>query len=190
MTPRGYPNFNFYVKNLLLVFRTDGEINPVWAFLTMFLHVNHPLSQQVKMDEITKNMIPNAHSAERGPKVQCDIHQGKYGQCDILTCKCYPCVYFDMQLLTCVGTHIYKKRCVCIIYKVQFFVMVKNQMEDDACVYLNSQMCKCNTKNRKTCVLCAESQKLKVSIFHLTTHLQKEAMFCASTPVGHQDSAP
>jgi hypothetical protein len=73
------------------------------------------------MDKIAKNMIPNAHSAERSPKVQCDIHQGKYRPCDILTRKCYLCVYFDMQLLTRVGTHTYKKCCVCIIYKVPFF---------------------------------------------------------------------
>ncbi len=46
--------------------------------------INHPLSQQVKMDEIAKNMIPNAHSIERSPKVQCDIHQGKYELCVIL----------------------------------------------------------------------------------------------------------
>jgi hypothetical protein len=131
--------------------------------------INYPLSQQVKMDKIATNMIPNAHPAERSPKAQCDIHQGKCGLCDILTLKCYPCVYFDMQLLTHVGTHIYKKRCVCIIYKVNFFVMVKNQMQDDVCVYLNSQICKCNTKNRKSCVLYTESQKLKVSIFHLKT---------------------
>jgi hypothetical protein len=43
--------------------------------------LSHPLSQQVKMDEIAKNMIPNALSAERNPKVKCDIHQGKYGLC-------------------------------------------------------------------------------------------------------------
>jgi hypothetical protein len=42
------------------------------------------------MDKIAKNMIPNAHFAERNPKAQCDIHQGKYG----------PCVYFDTQMLT------------------------------------------------------------------------------------------
>jgi hypothetical protein len=40
MTPRGYPNFNSYVKNLrVLVFWTDGDINPVWASLTTFLQV-------------------------------------------------------------------------------------------------------------------------------------------------------
>jgi hypothetical protein len=27
--------------------------------------INHPLSQQVKMDEIAKNMIPNANSAKK-----------------------------------------------------------------------------------------------------------------------------
>ena len=47
--------------------------------------INHPLSQQVKMDEIAKKVIPNAHSAERNPKAQCDIHQGKHALC----------VYFD-----------------------------------------------------------------------------------------------
>ncbi len=41
--------------------------------------INHPLSQQVKMDEIAKNMIPNTNSAERNLKVQCDIHKEKYG---------------------------------------------------------------------------------------------------------------
>ncbi len=30
MTPRGYPNFNSYMKNLR-VFIFDGEINLVWA---------------------------------------------------------------------------------------------------------------------------------------------------------------
>jgi hypothetical protein len=55
--------------------------------------INHPLSQQVKMDKVAKNMIPNAHSEERNPKAQCDIHQGKYGLCDILTRKCYPCIF-------------------------------------------------------------------------------------------------
>ncbi len=37
--------------------------------------INHPLSQQVKMDMIAKNMIPNANSAERSPKAQCGIHK-------------------------------------------------------------------------------------------------------------------
>jgi hypothetical protein len=27
--------------------------------------INHPLSHQVKMDKIAKNMIPNANSAEK-----------------------------------------------------------------------------------------------------------------------------
>ncbi len=44
MTPRGYPNFNFHVKNLsFFVFRTDEEINPVWASLTTFLQVKSPM---------------------------------------------------------------------------------------------------------------------------------------------------
>jgi hypothetical protein len=29
--------------------------------------INHPLSQQVKMDKIAKNMIPNANSAKKKP---------------------------------------------------------------------------------------------------------------------------
>jgi hypothetical protein len=29
--------------------------------------INHPLSQQVKMDVIAKNMIPNANSAKKKP---------------------------------------------------------------------------------------------------------------------------
>jgi hypothetical protein len=45
------------------------------------------------MDEIAKNMIPNANSAERNPTAQCDIHKEKYGLC----------VYFDMQMLLCVA---------------------------------------------------------------------------------------
>ena len=51
--------------------------------------INHPLSQQVKMDKIAKNMIPNANSAERNLKAQCDIHKERYGLC----------VYFDKQML-------------------------------------------------------------------------------------------
>ncbi len=51
--------------------------------------VNLSLTQQVKIDEIAKNMIPNAHSAEINQKWQCDIHQEKYG----------PCVNFDTQML-------------------------------------------------------------------------------------------
>ncbi len=51
--------------------------------------MNHPLSQQVKMDKIAKNVNPNANSAERNPKAQCDIHKEKYGSC----------VYFDTQML-------------------------------------------------------------------------------------------
>jgi hypothetical protein len=65
--------------------------------------INHPLSQQVKMDEIAKKVIPNAHSAERNPKAQCDIHQGKYG----------PCVYFDTQMLQCVA-HTFMKNVACV----------------------------------------------------------------------------
>jgi hypothetical protein len=30
--------------------------------------VNHPISRQVKMDKITKNMIPNASSAKKQAK--------------------------------------------------------------------------------------------------------------------------
>jgi hypothetical protein len=29
--------------------------------------INHPLSQQVKMDKIAKNMIPNANSVKKKP---------------------------------------------------------------------------------------------------------------------------
>ncbi len=43
MTPRGYPYYDSYMKNLcVLVFRTDGDINLVWASLITFLQV-HPL---------------------------------------------------------------------------------------------------------------------------------------------------
>jgi hypothetical protein len=50
-------------------------------------------------------------------------------------------------------------------------MMVNNQMQDDVCVYLNSQICKCDKKNENHCVLDTESQMVKVSIFHLTTHV-------------------
>jgi hypothetical protein len=65
--------------------------------------INYPLSQQVKMDKIAKNMIPNVHSAERNPKAQCDIHQGKYGLC----------VYFDTQRLPHVA-HTFTKNIACV----------------------------------------------------------------------------
>ncbi len=38
--------------------------------------------------------------------------------------------------------------------------MVENQMQDDACVYLNSQICKCDTKKQK--ILCVVHWKPKV----------------------------
>ncbi len=72
------------------VFLVGGGINPI-------------LSQQVKMDKIAKNMIPNADSAERNPKAQCDIHQGKYE----------PCVYFNMQMLPRVA-HTFTKNITCV----------------------------------------------------------------------------
>ncbi len=65
--------------------------------------INHPLSQQVKMDKIAKNMIPNANSAERNPKAQCDIHKEKYELC----------VYFDTQMLPCVA-HTFTKNVACV----------------------------------------------------------------------------
>ncbi len=65
--------------------------------------INHPLSQQVKMDKIAKDMIPNANSAERNPQAQCDIHKQKYGLC----------VYFDMQMLPRVA-HTFTKNVVCV----------------------------------------------------------------------------
>ncbi len=110
----------------------------VWYQQCFFLvgdGINHPLSQQVKMDKIDKHMILNAHSAEKKQKCSVIFTREKYG----------PCVYFDMQMLPmCIfwhattdacGTHIYKICYMCIMYKVQFFVMVKSQMQDDACVY-------------------------------------------------------
>jgi hypothetical protein len=51
--------------------------------------INHLPSQQVKMDEIAKNMIPNANSAERNPKAQCDIHKKNMDRVYILTRECY-----------------------------------------------------------------------------------------------------
>ncbi len=65
--------------------------------------INHPLSHQVKMDEIVKNMIPNANSAERNPNAQCDIHTEKYRAC----------VYFDMLMLPHVA-HTFTKNVACV----------------------------------------------------------------------------
>ncbi len=81
------------------------------------------------MDKIAKNVIPNANSAERNPKAQCDIHKEKYGSC----------VYFDMQMLPHVA-HTFTKNVACIIYEKYFFVMVKNQMKDDACIIIQLNM--------------------------------------------------
>ncbi len=44
-TPRGHPDFNSYVQNLpVFIFRTDRDINPGGAFLTLFLQVKLTLS--------------------------------------------------------------------------------------------------------------------------------------------------
>ncbi len=65
--------------------------------------INHPLSHQVKMDKIAKNMICNANSAERNPNAQCDIHTEKYGSF----------VYFDMLMLPRVA-HTFTKNIGCV----------------------------------------------------------------------------
>ncbi len=67
----------------------------------------------------------------------------------ILTCECYPLWHTHLQKMLCV-------------YNLQstIFVMVKKQMHDDACVYLNSYMCKCDTK--KQTILCDVQRKPKV----------------------------
>ncbi len=65
--------------------------------------INHPLSHQVKMDKITKNMILNANLAERNPNAQCDIH----------TKKCGSCIYFDMLMLPRVA-HTFTKNISCV----------------------------------------------------------------------------
>ncbi len=64
---------------------------------------NHPLSHQVKMNKIAKNMIPNANSAEKNPNAQCDIHKEKYKLC----------VYFDMLMLPRVA-HTFTENVVCV----------------------------------------------------------------------------
>jgi hypothetical protein len=66
------------------------------------------------MDKITKNMIPNAHSAERNQKVQCDIHQVKYGPCAYFDSQMLP-LYFDTQLLTPVA-HTFTKNVACKLH--------------------------------------------------------------------------
>jgi hypothetical protein len=64
--------------------------------------INHPLSHQVKMDEIAKNMIPNTNFAERNSNAQC-IHTEKYGLC----------VYFNMLMLPRVA-HTFRKNVACV----------------------------------------------------------------------------
>jgi hypothetical protein len=59
------------------------------------------------MDEIAKNMIPNANFAERNPTAQCDVHKERYGSC----------VCFDTEMLPGVAHTFTKKCCACIIYK-------------------------------------------------------------------------
>ena len=65
--------------------------------------INHPLSHQVKIDEIAKNMIRNANSAERNPNAQCNIHAEKYRSC----------VYFDTLMLPRVS-HTFTKNVACV----------------------------------------------------------------------------
>ncbi len=55
-------------------------------------------------------MIPNANSAERNPKAQCDIHKEKYGSC----------VHFDMQMLPRVA-HTFTKNVACVYFTRFFF---------------------------------------------------------------------
>jgi hypothetical protein len=62
------------------------------------------------MDEIAKNMIPNANSAERNPKAQCDIHKELYGSCE----------YFDTEMLLCVA-HTFTKNVACVLFRRFFF---------------------------------------------------------------------
>jgi hypothetical protein len=71
--------------------------------------INHPLSQQLKMDKITKNMIPNANSAERNPKAQCDIHKERHGSC----------VYFVTEMLPHVA-HTFTKNAACVKFLRKF----------------------------------------------------------------------
>jgi hypothetical protein len=79
-----------------------------------FLQVNHTHSQQVKMDEIAKNMIPNADSAERNTKAHCDIHKERYRSR----------VYFDMEKMLPHVAHLQK---TLHVYNLRdfFSVMVK-----------------------------------------------------------------
>jgi hypothetical protein len=65
--------------------------------------INHPLSHQVKMNKIAKNMICNANSAERNSNVQCDIHAEKYRLC----------VYFDTLMIPLVA-HTFAKNVACV----------------------------------------------------------------------------
>ncbi len=85
--------------------------------------INYPLSHQVKIDKIAKNMIPNANSAERNPNAQCDTHTEEYGSC----------VYFDMLMLPHVA-HTFTK--TLHVYNLQdaMFRDDKKPMKGDACV--------------------------------------------------------
>ncbi len=51
--------------------------------------INHPLSQQVKMDKIAKNMILNANSAKKKQMHSVILARKKYESC----------VYFDTLML-------------------------------------------------------------------------------------------
>jgi hypothetical protein len=65
--------------------------------------IYHPLSQQVKTDEIAKNMIPNANSAERNPKAQCVIRKENTDHVYIFTRKVMlPCVAHTFTKTLCV----------------------------------------------------------------------------------------
>ncbi len=66
MTPRGHPDFNSYIKNLrVLVFRTDGrtdrDINPVWASLTMVLQVKLTLKGSKLLTLCEENLSTSVH---------------------------------------------------------------------------------------------------------------------------------
>ncbi len=60
-------------------------------------------SQQVKIDKIAKNMIPNANSAERNPNAQ----RKDMG------------VYFDTEMLLLVA-HTFTKNVACVFYEIFF----------------------------------------------------------------------
>ena len=88
---------------------------------------NQLLSQQMKMDKIAKNMVPNAHSAGKEPKSSVWYSPGKMTQgvhistgnhwCVWHNClKNWSCVYIFQATMFGDGIQQNKKHCLCIFH--------------------------------------------------------------------------